>query len=78
MREPSVLVTRTKGHLQSHVLVVLSFLSVLHVNFPQGLNTLPHALLRHGSEGMIDGVPGLRNRQTQKERMSNGYDEGTK
>ena len=58
MREPSVLETRTKGDLQSHVLVVLSTLSVLHVNLPHGFSTLPQELLRHGSEGVMEGVPG--------------------
>ena len=70
MREPSVLETRTNGGLQSHVLVVLSFLSVLHVNFPQGFNTLPHELIRHGSEGVTEGVPGCGKTNTQKERRS--------
>ena len=52
-----MLVTRVKGDLQSHVLVVLSSVSVLHENSPQGLNTLSNELLRHGSDGMMEGVP---------------------
>ena len=55
-----------KGDSQSHVLMVLLNLSVLHLNFPQGLNTLVQELLRQGSEEAMEGVPGKGKRRREK------------